>query len=159
MCEGSHLLGLKDSTLFCLFFTYQQTLLLIGSTWGLMFEMALYVDLTNKENHSDPWDWPNCLNNIVFFHWPLPFQSYETSGFQTSGYVTAALSYKLKINHPFREFFIGGQVWLFAAPWTACQTPLSMGFQEYWSGLPGKNTGVGPWTVTRQAPWSMGFSR
>ena len=108
MCEGSHLLGLKDSTLFCLFFTYQQTLLLIGSTWGLMFEMALYVDLTNKENHSDPWDWPNCLNNIVFFHWPLPFQSYETSGFQTSGYVTAALSYKLKINHPFREFFIGG---------------------------------------------------
>lgn len=54
MCEGSDLLGLKDSTLFCLFFTYQQTLLLIGSTWGLMVEMALYVDLTNKENHSDP---------------------------------------------------------------------------------------------------------
>ena len=108
MCEGSDLLGLKDSTLFCLFCTYQQILLLIGSTWGLMVEMALYVDLTNKENHSDPWDWPNCLNNMVFFHWHLPFQSYETSGFQTSGYVTAGLSYKLKINHHFRDFFIGG---------------------------------------------------
>ena len=108
MCEGSDLLGLKDSTLFCLFCTYQQILLLIGSTWGLMVEMALYVDLTNKENHSDPWDWPNCLNNMVFFHWHLPFQSYETSGFQTSGCVTAGLSYKLKINHHFREFFIGG---------------------------------------------------
>ena len=74
-------------------------------------------------------------------------------------------------------------------PWTvAFQTPLSMGFsrQEYWSGLPfpfpgdlpdpGIESGspalklkvkslnrvqlfVTPWTVTYQAPPSMGFSR
>ena len=37
----------------------------------------------------------------------LPSQSYETTRFQTSGYVTTGLNYRVKINHPFREFFIG----------------------------------------------------
>ena len=44
---------------------------------------------------------------FCFPHWCLPSQGYETPGFQTSGYVTG-LSYRLKINRPFREFFIGG---------------------------------------------------
>ena len=41
-----------------------------------------------KQNHSDPWDWPNCPNGILFSHWCLSSQSCETTRFQTSGYVT-----------------------------------------------------------------------
>ena len=46
--------------------------------------------------------------DILFSHWHLPSQSYKTTRFQTSVYVTTGLNYRLKINHPFREFFIGG---------------------------------------------------
>ena len=74
------------------------------------------------------------------------------------------------------------RVRLSATPWTmACQAPLSMGFsrQEHWSGLPFPSPAIKyevsegsevkllsrvrlfatPWTVTSQAPPSMGFSR
>ena len=74
------------------------------------------------------------------------------------------------------------RVRLSATPWTmACQAPLSMGFsrQEHWSGLPFPSPAIKyevsegsevkllsrvrlfatPWTVTSQAPLSMGFSR
>ena len=73
------------------------------------------------------------------------------------------------------------RVWLSATPWTmARQAPLSMGFsrQKHWSGLPFPSPAikyevsegskvksfsrvrlfVTPWTVTYQAPPSMGFS-
>ena len=43
-----------------------------------------------------------------FFHWRLSSQSYETSRFQTSGYVTTGLNCRLKLKHPFRECFISG---------------------------------------------------
>ena len=69
--------------------------------------MAHYVDLT-KNKISDHWDWPNCPNDILFSRGRLRSQGYETTSFQTSSYVTPRLNYRLKINHPFREFFIGG---------------------------------------------------
>ena len=49
----------------------------------------------------------SALNDILFSHWCLPSQSYKTTRFQTSSYMTTGLNYRLKINHPFREFFIG----------------------------------------------------
>lgn len=49
------------------------------STWGLMVEMAHYVDLTMKnKNHSDPWDWPDCPNDILFSCW-RHLQGYKTT--------------------------------------------------------------------------------
>ena len=41
-------LGLKATLCFAFSAHDKQTLLLIGSTWGLMVEMAHYVDLTKK---------------------------------------------------------------------------------------------------------------
>ena len=32
----------------------------------------------------------------------------KTTRLQTFGYMTTGLNYRLKINHPFKEFFIGG---------------------------------------------------
>ena len=48
--------------------------------------------------------WPLRLTKLTCWH--LPAQGFGTTRLQTSGYVTAGLSYRLKINHPFREFFI-----------------------------------------------------
>ena len=80
----------------------------IGSTWGLMVEMAHYVDLTkNKITRTLETD-QIAQTKFCFPRWCLPSQSYETPRFQTSGYVTTGLSNRLKINHPFREFSIGG---------------------------------------------------
>ena len=44
----------------------------------------------------------------LFSHWHLSSQSCETTRFQTFSCVTTGLNYRLTINHPFREFFIGG---------------------------------------------------
>ena len=52
--------------------------------------------------------WPDCPNDLLFSCWRLPSQSYEATRFQTSSYVSTGLNYRLKLNHPFREFFIGG---------------------------------------------------
>ena len=54
---------------------------------------------SQRINHSGLWDWPNCPNDILLSHWCLSSQSWQTTRFQTSGYVT---------DYPFREFFIGG---------------------------------------------------
>ena len=46
------------------------------------------------------------------------------------------------------------RVRLFVISWTvAHQAPLSMGFprQEYWSGLPYLDSGIGPWSPALQA--------
>ena len=59
-------------------------LLLTGPTRGLIDKTAHYVDLANRINHSDLWDWPNCPNGILLSHWLLSSQSYETIKFQTS---------------------------------------------------------------------------
>ena len=107
MCEGSDLLGLKDSTLFCLFCTYQQILLLIGSTWGLMVEMVHYLTSQTKNKVTVTLE-TDQIAQILFFHWHLPSQGYNTTGFQTSGHVASGLSYRLNMNHSFREFFVGG---------------------------------------------------
>ena len=48
--------------------------------------------------------WPLRLTKLTCWH--LPAQGFGTTRLQTSGNVTAGLSYRLKINHPCREFFI-----------------------------------------------------
>ena len=47
-------------------------------------------------------------NNFCFLTGAYLLKATRPPQFQTSGYVTTGLSNRLKINHPFREFFIGG---------------------------------------------------
>ena len=79
----------------------------IGSTWGLMVEMVHYLTSQTKNKVTVTLE-TDQIAQILFFHWHLPSQGYNTTGFQTSGHVASGLSYRLNMNHSFREFFVGG---------------------------------------------------
>ena len=55
---------------------------------GISLIRWLIMMISQRINHSDLWDWPNCPNGILLSHWYLSSQSCETTRFQTSSYVT-----------------------------------------------------------------------
>ena len=55
---------------------------------GVLLIRWLVMSTSQTINHSDLWDWPNCPDGILLFHWCLSSQSCKTTRFQTSGYMT-----------------------------------------------------------------------